>query len=920
MKDKGKQLRDNTIAAAVEYYQYKHKSKKPFAPGDRIPYAGRVFDEKEISNLVDSSLDFWLTTGRYAEEFEKEFSSFLGIRHCSLINSGSSANLLAFMALTSHKLKDKRIKKGDEVITVAAGFPTTIAPIIQFGAIPVFVDVSLPSYNIDYGQLENALSKKTKAVMVAHTLGNPFNVKAVKEFCHKHNLWLIEDNCDSLGSKYLYNGKWQYTGTFGDIATSSFYPPHHMSCSKNTPIPYLDENGKWRLESIEKIYQTYANNPSKIKIVSFDKDNKVNWSTPSAIIKHKIGFKKMVKIICQHGREVEVTEDHSIFVLDEQAGTIVPRRAEEIKESDYIVATNNIPSPSQIEYIDILDHFKNKNAYVSGFPLSNLKYVKNADYRWQFKSRNSLPIKYLKQFDLSKDKIRLGILQSNKIPARIPINNEFCRLIGYFMAEGSYQNGLIFSFNKNEKDLINDVKFISNSLFNLKISVIKAGENAVNVEINSKNLEIVFKEILGIAHGALNKRIPWVLFHSSPDCIASFVYGYTRGDGSFRKRDGNTNSIDVTSASKALLNDFQYLLSRIGINASFYSRNKAGEKRIGKVVTFSKGNYSLCFSGYIYKNKTIVKQNLKDRNNISVQIPLLEIFRKYISVSKKQTVIAMSRLKKHLKKDDWLYKLMVGDLSFLKVRIVKKIDYDANEYVYDFSVPQKENFYGGFLGMFLHNTMGEGGAVYTNSLELKKIVESLRDWGRDCYCPSGKDDTCRKRFKWKLGELPYGYDHKYIYSHFGYNLKLTDMQAAIGCAQLEKLPGFIEARKKNWKILYDGLHDLSDKLILPEPETNSDPSWFGFLLTVKEGSGITRDQIVKHLESKGIQTRMLFAGNMIKHPCFDEMRNNKEGYRVVSDLRNTDIIMNQTFWVGVYPGMNNSMLEFIIDKIKEMII
>ena len=437
------QLREQVISAALKYYEFKHKEKKSFSPGDRIAYAGRVFDEREIAALVDASLDFWLTTGRYAEKFEKDFAQFLGVKYCSLTNSGSSANLLAFMALTSPKLGDRRIRRGDEVITVAAGFPTTVAPIIQYGAIPVFVDVTLPTYNIDCSQLEQALSEKTKAVMVAHTLGNPFDLSAVKDFCNLHGLWLVEDNCDALGSKYNYKGEWKYTGTIGHIGTSSFYPPHHM-------------------------------------------------------------------------------------------------------------------------------------------------------------------------------------------------------------------------------------------------------------------------------------------------------------------------------------------------------------------------------------------------------------------------------------------------------------------------------------------TMGEGGSVYTNDGLLKRLVESFRDWGRDCWCPSGRDNTCKQRFTQQFGALPKGYDHKYVYSHFGYNLKVTDMQAAIGCAQLEKLPQFIEARKKNWKTLRDGLDGLSEKLILPEPSKNSDPSWFGFLLTVRENAGITRDAIVDHLEKHGIQTRMLFAGNLIKHPCFDEMRCRKEGFGC-RELINTDRIMSESFWFGVYPGMTEGMSEFVIDTIKNSV-
>jgi CDP-6-deoxy-D-xylo-4-hexulose-3-dehydrase len=437
-------LRRQAIDAAVAYHRHAFGAKTSFSPGDRVPYGGRVFDEREISNLVDATLDFWLTSGRYAERFEREFADFLGVQHCSLVNSGSSANLLAFMTLTSPQIGDRRIRPGDEVITVAAGFPTTVTPIIQFGAVPVFVDVTLPGYNVDTELLEPALSPRTRAVMVAHTLGNPFDLAAVKAFCDRNGLWLIEDNCDALGSRYLLEGSWNYTGTIGHLGTSSFYPPHHM-------------------------------------------------------------------------------------------------------------------------------------------------------------------------------------------------------------------------------------------------------------------------------------------------------------------------------------------------------------------------------------------------------------------------------------------------------------------------------------------TMGEGGAVYTNDTTLKRLVESFRDWGRDCWCPSGRDNTCENRFSRQFGALPRGYDHKYVYSHFGYNLKATEMQAAIGCAQLEKLPRFIEERKKNWRLLRDGLACCANSLLLPEQMENSDPSWFGFLITVREGAPFSREQMMAHLEAEGIQTRMLFAGNLTKHPCFDEMRGTGKGFRVVGKLENTDRIMRDTFWIGVYPGLNSEMMGHMIGTIRDFV-
>ncbi len=434
------QAKESILASVKEYYDTYRKEKAPYQAGERIPYASRVYDSEEMTNLVDAALEFWLTAGRYTDQFEKEFASYLGVPFCTLVNSGSSANLLAFMTLTSPLLKDRQIKRGDEVITVAAGFPTTVSPMIQYGAVPVFVDVTIPQYNIDVNRLEQTLSERTKAVMIAHTLGNPFDLKAVKDFCDAHGLWLVEDNCDALGSEYVINGETKLTGTIGDLGTSSFYPPHHM-------------------------------------------------------------------------------------------------------------------------------------------------------------------------------------------------------------------------------------------------------------------------------------------------------------------------------------------------------------------------------------------------------------------------------------------------------------------------------------------TMGEGGAVYTSNPLLHKIMRSLRDWGRDCACPSGRDNLCGHRFDGQYGELPRGYDHKYVYSHFGYNLKATDMQAAVGCAQLKKFPSFVMRRRHNFDRLKAVLqaNGAAEKLILPEPQKDSSPSWFGFLMTCQEGT--ERARAVPYIESRGVQTRMLFAGNLTKHPCFDAMRSSGTGYRIVGNLFNTDRIMRDSFWVGVYPGMTDEMIDYMGETI-----
>ena len=437
------ELKKQILKLTREYYNEVHGTEQEFIPGkSRVNYGGRYFDAEEMVNLVDSSLDFWLTAGPWANRFEKRFAQWLGVKYCSLVNSGSSANLLAFYALTAPELGERQIKKGDEVITVAAGFPTTIAPIMQFGAVPVFVDMNIPEYNIDITQLESALSFKTKAVMIAHSLGNPFNLQVVVDFCRKHNLWLVEDNCDALGSEYFIDGEWKKTGTIGDLGTSSFYPPHHM-------------------------------------------------------------------------------------------------------------------------------------------------------------------------------------------------------------------------------------------------------------------------------------------------------------------------------------------------------------------------------------------------------------------------------------------------------------------------------------------TMGEGGAVYTNNPLLYQMVNSFRDWGRECWCIGGVDNTCGCRFTKQFGKLPMGYDHKYVYSHLGFNLKATDMQAAIGCAQLEKLETIVEKRRENFKYLRNGLEGVPG-LILPEAQTNSNPSWFGFLITVQDNAGFTRNELTEYLEENKVQTRNLFAGNLLKHPAFEQYTEG-EDYRVIGELPITDVIMNSTFWIGVYPGMTQEKLQYMIHTIKEFV-
>jgi CDP-6-deoxy-D-xylo-4-hexulose-3-dehydrase len=434
MTEKGRQLRQRILDLVTEYAQEAFPA-RGFSPGsDPVPVSGRVFDRAELRLLVDSSLDFWLTAGRYADRFEREFARWMGTRHCLLVNSGSSANLVALSALTSPRLGDRRLRPGDEVITVAAGFPTTVNPILQNGLVPVFVDVTLPTYNVDTSQLEAAVSPRTRALIFAHTLGNPFDVGAVAGFARKHDLWLVEDCCDAVGSTYCE----RKTGGFGDLATVSFYPAHHI-------------------------------------------------------------------------------------------------------------------------------------------------------------------------------------------------------------------------------------------------------------------------------------------------------------------------------------------------------------------------------------------------------------------------------------------------------------------------------------------TMGEGGAVLTNTPLLHTIAKSFRDWGRDCWCDPGCDNTCGKRFDWQLGDLPGGYDHKYTYSHIGYNLKLTDMQAAVGVAQLEKLDGFVEARRRNFRALREGLAGLEEFFILPEATAGAEPSWFGFPIAVRDGAPFSRNQATRYLEDRKIATRLLFGGNLVRQPAYRE-----SPFRVVGSLSQTDIVMNQVFWIGLYPGIHAPVLDYMLETLRAL--
>jgi dTDP-4-amino-4,6-dideoxygalactose transaminase len=877
-----KEIRREILKEVIEFFRLRKKKLK-FIPGETlINYAGRVYNERELVNLVDASLDFWLTAGRYAWEFEKKLANFLGVKYCLLVNSGSSANLLAVTTLTSPFLKERRLKTGDEIITTACGFPTTLNPIIQNNLIPVFIDVDLGTYNIQVDKIERAISKKTKAISIAHTLGNPADIELISKIANKYKLWFIEDNCISadrcsvvkidghiqvMTIKEIYN-------IFKAAEYRSFEVLSHGDFIKQNDLNSLSDEfinmlGKRQLD-ILKLYKKYQGDPNKIvtklnitkssyycrmweirrKVRNFAAV-KFRWAKVKNVISK--GNKNVLNITQNFGQTC-VTTDHRIMVLESN-------HLSDKHTTDFISERNNFVTLLLTENADenIVDLAK----YLRGYFQKNgsIKYDNN--YIW---------FKYTKK--CWKGKIselpRLKRYYQNKDLEVL------CTLFGFYCSEGSCGHEVRISSTD-----YNDIKFIEKSMksiSNLKSIRISCSDRRKNsgiirgerfksnkvvysVNMGHELINIVFSKLGGT--NSYDKRVPNFIFNLKKKYIKIFYNYYIKGDGC-RKSDDETDFV-VTTASVKMA---------------------AGVNLLNNLV-FKK-----------YSRFVIAKD-------------------KYYDVSPVKSIM---RIKKK----------------------VNRVESFKNAEVYDIVVEGTSTFVDACGNVLLHNcdalaskyrgrytgtfgdistcsfypphmiTTGEGGAILTSDLLLKKIIISFRDWGRDCYCQTGHDNTCGKRFSQKFATLPFGYDHKYIYSHIGYNLKITDLQAAIGVAQLDKLPKFMEARRKNFTFLYNYLKDYEKFFVLPSWLKGATPCWFGFPILVKEDAPFKRRDIVDYLEKNKIATRMLFGGNLTKQPAYQNIK-----CRIFGSLKNTDLVMNNLFWIGVYPGLNKTKINYVLSKFDE---
>lgn len=802
-------LRNEILELTKRFYKATLKNDK-FEPGKtKIHYAGRVYNEEEIRNSVDASLDFWLTAGRYCEQFEKEFAVFMGQKHCALVNSGSSANLVAVSCLTSKLMGKKRLVRGDKVVTVAVGFPTTVNPIFQNGLIPRFVDVELGTYNPTPEAIEDAIDDKTKAIILAHTLGNPFDAERIGKIARDHGIFFIEDCCDAVGSKL--NGK--SVGTFGDIATVSFYPAHHITMGEGGAVLTSHPILKKAIESFRDWGRScfpagmnVSTDKGVVPIETIVIGELVRTHTGKYVpVKETFKRKysgKIVKIKPTMRPEIVATAEHPFLVKRN-------------REVEWVQAQN-------LTHDDIL---------LEAIPLARSS--DDEQLVWSYKTSYRTKEEQLHR------------------------TGDLARLIGYWLAEGSLSSGLKgksgykenkyrfyrvdFSFHEDEKEYIEDVICLMQKYFGCSAQQKNAhGTHGIELEFKTRKGYEFFFQFFG--RGAKNKHLPSFIMCWPADLTSELIRGYWRGDGS-RSFQG----FSMHSVSLVLIEQIRELLLRSGILASQWSRkphqHHSSVVRNLKIESRNELHAMNIYGKNAERFGSLISDNYQAKSR-----------RYYAWIENGYACYPIESIKYGQVSDLPVYNLEVDDASH---------SYHVN-------------------GVAVHN----------------------------CWCPPGQSNTCGKRFSWKLGELPQGYDHKYIYSDIGYNLKITEMQAAVGVAQLKKLPEFIKKRKDNYDFFVSRLKRFGDKLILPRTISGADPSPFGFIITVGENAGFTKNEIVAHLESKLIETRVLFGGNLTKQPAYME-----EKFDVVGNLRNSDRVMNDTFWIGVYPGITSEMREYIVGQI-----
>lgn len=767
----------------------------------------QFYDKEEIKAVNDVMLSGQIAEGERCVEFETKLANYLDISFVNLVNSGSSANLTAIMAMTSNKIHSKfRLDKGKEVITTALGFPTTVSPIIYAGGIPVFVDVEDGYWNVNCKQLESAITDKTVGIILAHTLGNPFNVEEIERIARKYRLWVIEDNADCLG------GEWgrKKTGTLFDIGTSSFYPAHHISSLDYTePIIIKSPQGEIRILEIGDFIENY--DYKGWGCISFNKKGELTYQNITGVIKHPCN-ELLYKIVLQTGRNTIVTGTHSVFRLRED--TIEEVAVSKLSVGDSILVPKRLPSPGTEEYIKIND-----------FKIGS----------W---------IKYKRQIEL---------------------NNEWAFLLGWFIAEGSTckssKGNYNITFNMAWKELVyaERIQDILGKM-GIKSRIYRKGENGLILTFSNKMLYLHFRESCGTY--SYNKRIPAYFFSANKEIKETLVNTMYLGDGCEHRTYGKHIgfSRDYVTVSKWLAIDLFYLLQMLNINAR-YSVKQGGSTRIfGKYISDTRKVWTVCYS----------KKSILDSNGY---------------------------------RGDKKTKRYLGELVMAKITKISKVK-STKDSVYDLSVKGFENFVGG-IGVALHNT-AEGGAVYTNKALYSRIINSFVNWGRDCWCKPNRDNTCGKRFEWKIGDLPLGYDHKYIFTELGFNLKMTDLQAAIGIIQLTRLGGFIKARLKNyqfWEKLLGNYGEYFEQTLVYD---KAKPSWFGYIVVVKPNNKFSPLDFRDYLEDNKIPTRALFAGNIIKQPMMI-----RKMYKYAKDLGITNKLMNNAFWVGVQPTLTKEHKLYI---------
>ena len=859
-----------------------------------------TIDENDIQNLIRwLQTNPKLTKGYNTTEFEKIWSKYTGVKHSVYVNSGSSANLAMVYALKmSGRLKN------NVVIAPAVSWVTTVAPFMQLGFDVKLCDSDNETLGLDTNHLKKLIDKYHPSVVIfVNVLGFPNKMNEIIELTK--DCILLEDSCESIGS--TYDGK--KTGTFGLMSSFSFYFGHHLSVSPYTLIPYLDENDIFNLDSIECIYNKYFDNINKIKIISFDKDYNTIFTTPYNIIKHKIGNKKILKLKLFNNREVEITEDHSVFSYDKKNFEIVEKSGRDIKNGDYILVSSKICSPIIKDELNFIDFCKKRadDFFIINYDILDLnihKYKNKTKEQRQidnYNKRKVLPLNFLINETSSLRIAKKNTPKYKYIPIKYKITNDLCRLIGYFLAEGSYGDSTLnFSFNSNEIDYIKDVKNIIKSIFNLETyDSINDDEHSCTIHVSSETLKIFFKDFLNIKIGSSNKRIPNFIYHSTDNCKISFLYGYFCGDGS-----QTGDRINVTSVSKNLISDVSYLFNMLGLNGSIIEIKLKKDTHI--------------------KNKKINNRKIQYKfiiSNVKLYDGYLEIDKKFkFSHPTKRLTFPMSHYNKRLNKlidykcidhinyfknDQNLNKFINSDLMLLKVTNIKEIkpDYD---YVYDFCVKNLENFIGGNQPICLHNSTIEGGMVCTDDTELYNILKSIRahGWDRDL------DDD----YKTKLKEEHEVNEFKDLYTFYypGFNLRSTDLQAYIGILQMDKIDKIVNNRHSNYMLYH---HNIKNDYWKIKPTENSYISNFAYpIITPKI------KELVQALKDNQIETRPLICGSIANQPFWKNKFTRQYQYRESIESLDIAYVVDE---FGLYLPNNHQLIDeeilFVCDVVNSVL-